>query len=166
MSQDQTEGKDASSPTLNTHIHLILRHGNCSPISKQFLLVLPHPFEPRQFETDLRRIKNKIMWSTCLIKNLAWKTEMNIQVLSQCCEEDTYLLTFNREELLRTWLTPVNVDFSYFSWHYIRKSDALLFSLPPSVRSVAWTVSSSKLRNHQTILSLCTSQNSKSQLPN
>lgn len=104
-----------------------------------------HPLKTSQFETDLRRIKNKIMWSACLIKNLAWKTEMNIEALSPCCEKDTHLLTFSTEKLLRTWLTPVSVDFSYFSWRFRRKSDALLFSLPLSVRSVVWTVSSSKL---------------------
>ena len=147
MWQDHTEGKDPFSPTPNPHTHLSCRYGNRSPVSHDplsfALITLLRQVNLRQTWEEWRK---KIMWSTCLIKKLAWKTEMNIQVLSSGCEVDTHLLTFSREELLKTWLTnPVSVDFSYFSWHSWRKSDALLFSLPLSVRSVVWTVSSSEL---------------------
>lgn len=43
---------------------------------------------------------------------------------------------------LRAWQQE---PLSYFSWHSRRKSYALLFSLPLSVMSVVWTISSSKL---------------------
>lgn len=98
MRQDRAEGKeDSCPPTLS---HLSWGVGTVHPPPR----ALPPPFKPSQRETDLRRMKNKIMWSMCLIKNLAPEPEMNIHILSPRREKDACSLTVSEEELLWTWL--------------------------------------------------------------
>lgn len=98
---DRTRLKERRIPVLPPSAIWSRGMGTVHPSPK----ALPPPFKPSPCETDLRRMKNGIMWSVCLIKNWAShpEPEMNIHILSPRREKDACSLTVSEEELLWTW---------------------------------------------------------------